>query len=76
MVEKGSKQERGIKWDPVKDCTPGQPENQPTITTPIAGAEETPEPEFPVTIRRVRKNGPPSPKTIVEKGGKEIGSQG
>jgi hypothetical protein len=77
MVEKGSKHERGIKWDPEIDCKPGRPENQQTIVTPIVGPKEIPEPESsPITTRRVRKKGSPSPKTIIEKGGKEYGAQG
>jgi hypothetical protein len=74
MTEKDP-QRKGAIWDPIVDCTPGRPENQPIVTI-ITEAEINVLPEGPVVTSVEPVSGVPKPKTQVRKGGKIIASQG
>jgi hypothetical protein len=73
MVEKQPRN-KGVVWDPDVDCTPGRPENQLPVVEQDAATECEPAPG-PARPRRVRRQGPTGPKTIVEKGNIEHGVQ-
>lgn len=68
--------EKGIKWDPKKDCTPGRAENQFHVPS-ILGAEIPAKPiSEPVHTEIEPRPGVPGVLTIVYVGDHETGAQG